>query len=61
MITLLRLIPKSATDKDIEILTLRHQLAVLQRQTDKPRFCQRPCECPHWWPSNVPTCGRVRS
>jgi hypothetical protein len=38
MITLLRLIPKSATDKDIEILTLRHQLAVLQRQTDKPRF-----------------------
>jgi hypothetical protein len=26
-----------------------------------PILCQRPCECPHWWPSNVPTCGRVRS
>jgi len=25
MVTLLRLLPKSATDKDIEILTLRHQ------------------------------------
>jgi putative transposase len=27
----------SAVDKDIEILTLRQQLAVLQRQIDKPR------------------------
>ncbi|MFF0659481.1 hypothetical protein [Micromonospora tulbaghiae] len=25
-------------DKDIEILTLRHQFAVLQRQNDKPRL-----------------------
>lgn len=29
----IRLLPMSAVDKDIEILTLRHQLAVLQRQT----------------------------
>jgi hypothetical protein len=38
MVTLLRLLPKGTTDKDIEILTLRHQLAVLQRQIDKPRL-----------------------
>jgi putative transposase len=29
----LRLLPMSDTDKDIEILTLRHQLTVMQRQT----------------------------
>ncbi|MGX4694978.1 helix-turn-helix domain-containing protein [Streptomyces sp. JNUCC 63] len=33
----IRLLPMSDVDKDIEILTLRHQLAVLQRQTDRPR------------------------
>jgi hypothetical protein len=31
---LLRLLPGSDRDKDIEILSLRHQLAVLQRQLD---------------------------
>lgn len=36
MVTLLRLLPMSNTDKDIEILVLRHQLAVLQRRIDKP-------------------------
>jgi hypothetical protein len=30
--TVIRLLPMSDTDKDIEILTLRHQLAILQRQ-----------------------------
>ena len=38
MITLLRLLPRSNAEKDIEILALRHQLAVLQRQIDKPRL-----------------------
>jgi putative transposase len=38
IITLLRLLAMSNADKDVEILTLRHQLAVLQCQIDKPRL-----------------------
>jgi putative transposase len=38
MIRFLRLLATSNADKNIEILTLRHQLTVLQRQIDKPRF-----------------------
>jgi putative transposase len=38
MFAFIRLLPMSATDKDIEILTLRHQLAILQRQIDRPRI-----------------------
>ncbi|MFC5674904.1 integrase core domain-containing protein [Streptomyces incanus] len=37
-VTLLRLLPMSDRDKDIEILALRHQLLVLQRQAGKPAF-----------------------
>jgi putative transposase len=33
-----RLLPLRGADKDIEILALRHQLAVLQRQIDKPKI-----------------------
>ncbi|WP_035804483.1 integrase core domain-containing protein [Kitasatospora mediocidica] len=36
--TLIRLLPMRDRDKDAEILALRHQLAVLQRQTDKPKL-----------------------
>jgi hypothetical protein len=36
----IRLLPMSDVALDIEILTLRHQLAVLQRQIDRPRITQ---------------------
>jgi putative transposase len=36
--TSIRLLPMSDTDNDIEILTLRHQLTILQRKTNKPRL-----------------------
>jgi putative transposase len=38
LFTLRRLIPMSDADKNVEILTLRHHLAILQRQIDKPRL-----------------------
>jgi hypothetical protein len=37
----------SSTDKNIEILTLRHQLAVLQRQASRPRFTPADRALPH--------------
>ncbi|MFC5204095.1 integrase core domain-containing protein [Streptomyces kaempferi] len=36
--SLIRLLPMSDRAKDLEILALRHQLAVLQRQVDKPQL-----------------------
>ena len=41
MVTLLRLLPMSTTDQDIEIPVLRHPLAVLQRRVDTPRLTPR--------------------
>ncbi|HEX2806040.1 MAG TPA: hypothetical protein VHN80_07720 [Kineosporiaceae bacterium] len=36
--TVMGLLPMSDTVKDVEILALRHQLAILQRQIDTPRL-----------------------
>jgi putative transposase len=41
---LLRLLPGSDRDKDAEILALRHQLAVLQRQLDGQRVRFKPAD-----------------
>ncbi|GAA1274765.1 hypothetical protein [Streptomyces aureus] len=34
----LRLLARSSAAKDVEILVLRHQLAILQRSSPKPNF-----------------------
>jgi putative transposase len=36
----IRLLPMSDVHKNVEILALRHQLAILQRQFDRPRLAQ---------------------
>ncbi len=41
---LLRLLPGSDHDKDVEILSLRHQLAVLRRQLDGQRVRFEPVD-----------------
>jgi len=56
---LLRLLAASDRDKDVEILVLRHQLRVLERQlgTARPRFsrCDRAflAALLHWLPRDV--------
>jgi hypothetical protein len=46
---LLRLLVVSDRDKTVEILALRHQIAVLERQLGeaRPRFCPCPCRKSH--------------
>jgi hypothetical protein len=41
---LLRLLPPGDRDKDIEILSLRHQLAMLQRQLDGQQVRLEPAD-----------------
>jgi len=42
--TLLRLLPGGDRDKDLEILSLRHQLAVLHRQLDSQQVRFQPSD-----------------
>jgi hypothetical protein len=61
---LIRLLPMSDRDKDAEILALRHQITVLERQLGKtrPRFCPSDraflAALPHRLPRDV--LGRFR-
>jgi hypothetical protein len=41
---MLRLVPMSARDEDIEILALRHQISVLQRQLGQQRVRFTPAD-----------------
>jgi hypothetical protein len=43
-LALLRLLPRSDCDKDVEILALRHQLAIPQRQLDGQRVRLNPAD-----------------
>jgi hypothetical protein len=38
LVAVIRLLPVNGTEKDIEILALRHQLSILQRQIDEPKM-----------------------
>lgn len=49
MFTLIRILLMGDRDKNAEILALRHQLAVLQRQIDKPKLT---------WPDRDLLCRR---
>ena len=65
---------RSDTTKDIEILVLRHQLAVLQRRTPRPRMtgptgpssppspdCSRSADASGSWSPRPPSCAGTAS
>ena len=65
---------RSDTTKDIEILVLRHQLAVLQRRTPRPRItwtdraliailtrCSRSADAAGSWSPRPPSCAGTGS
>jgi hypothetical protein len=47
---MLRLLPMSNRDKDIEILALRRRIAVLQRQLGERKFAFEPADRGRCWP-----------
>ncbi|GAA0903814.1 MULTISPECIES: hypothetical protein [Streptomyces violaceusniger group] len=54
---MLRLLPMADRDKDVEILALRHQITVLERQLGKDKIRSRRAGCP---PPNDKRCGGRR-
>ncbi|MEV8021304.1 hypothetical protein AB0O76_34205 [Streptomyces sp. NPDC086554] len=62
-LAVMRLLPMSKVDKEIKVLTLRHQLTVLQRQINRPRITTATATflaaILHWPPG--PGCSWVRS
>ena len=50
LFALLRLLAAGNRDKEIEILALRHQIGVLERQLGKARPRLTPCQCRKYHP-----------
>jgi putative transposase len=57
IVAVIRLLPANGTEKDIEILALRHQLAILQRQIGKPRMTGADRAFLAALPHRLPGCG----
>jgi hypothetical protein len=46
LLTWLTLLPRASSSKDIELLVLRHEIAILRRTNRTPRYRPRAARCP---------------